>query len=139
MPIYNAAIKAVDDLNKNDITEIRGFQKPPEGAKAVMKTMCIMFNIAPEKVKSQNIKEVIWDYWEPSKKKLLNADTLKNCKKYDKDNINPDIIDKLKPIIASPEYQDEVLKGVSKAAWGLAKWVRAIVQYDEAMKVVRPK
>lgn len=32
-----------------------------------------------------------------------------------------------------------MLKNVSKAAWGLAKWVRAIVQYDEAMKVVRPK
>jgi dynein heavy chain len=38
-----------------------------------------------------------------------------------------------------PNYQDEVLSKVSKAAWGLAKWVRAIVQYDEAMKVVKPK
>jgi predicted nucleic acid-binding Zn-ribbon protein len=28
---------------------------------------------------------------------------------------------------------------VSVAAAGLAKWVRAIVQYDEAMKVVKPK
>ena len=25
MPIYNAAVKAVKDLDKNDITEIRGF------------------------------------------------------------------------------------------------------------------
>ena len=24
MPIYNAAVKAVNDLDKNDITEIRG-------------------------------------------------------------------------------------------------------------------
>ena len=32
-----------------------------------------------------------------------------------------------------------MLSKVSKAAWGLAKWVRAIVQYDEAMKVVKPK
>ena len=45
MPIYNAAMKAVDELDKNDITEIKGFQKPPEAAKAVMKTMCIMFGI----------------------------------------------------------------------------------------------
>lgn len=116
MPIYNAAIKAVDDLNKNDITEVKGFQKPPEGAKAVMKTMCIMFNVAPEKVKGQNVKDVQWDYWEPAKKKLLNADLLKNCRKYDKDNISPDIIEKLKPIIASNEYQDEALKVVSRAA-----------------------
>lgn len=52
MPIYNAAVKAVSELDKNDITEIKGFAKPPEGAKAVMKTMCIMFGVAPEKVKS---------------------------------------------------------------------------------------
>jgi hypothetical protein len=31
------------------------------------------------------------------------------------------------------------LTKVSVAAAGLAKWVRAIVQYDEAMKVVKPK
>ena len=109
MPIYNAAIKAVDDLNKNDITEIRGFQKPPEGAKAVMKTLCIMFGVPPVKVKSQNIKEVVWDYWEPAKQKVLNADTLKNCKKYDKDNIPSKIIEELKPVIALNEYQDEAL------------------------------
>ena len=82
---------------------------------------------------------MVWDYWEPAKKKLLNADLLKRCKNYDKDNVSPDIIEKLKPIISQPLYQDDVLKAVSKAAAGLAKWVRAIVQYDDAMKVVRPK
>jgi dynein heavy chain len=139
MPIYNAAMKAVDDLDKNDITEIRGFKKPPEGAILVMKTMCIMFNVAPEKVKGGNVKDVQWDYWEPAKKKLLLPDLLKNCVKYDKDNVPLDVVEKLKPLISDPNYQDDVLKNVSKAAWGLAKWVRAIMQYDEAMKVVKPK
>ena len=127
MPIYNAAMKAVDELSKNDITEIKGFQKPPEAAKAVMKTLCIMFNVPPEKVKSPNGKDVTYDYWEAAKKKLLTGDILKRCKLYEKDSINPDIIEKLKPVIASAEYTDEVLKSASKAAWGLAKWVRAIV------------
>src|SRR3569833_3170499 len=95
-----------------------------------MKTLCIIYGVGPEKVKSQNVKEVVYDYWEPAQKKCLS---------FDKDNINPDIIEKLKPIIASPEYSDEVLKNASKAAFGLAKWVRAMVQYDDAMKVVRPK
>lgn len=45
----------------------------------------------------------------------------------------------MKPLIEEPNYQDEVLSKVSKAAHGLARWVRAIVQYDEAMKVVKPK
>jgi hypothetical protein len=33
----------------------------------------------------------------------------------------------LKPIIASEEYQHDVLEKASKAAAGLAKWVRAMV------------
>lgn len=97
-------MKAVDELDKNDITEIKGFQKPPEAAKAVMKTMCILFNILPEKVKGGNIKDVQYDYWEPAKKKVLTSDLLKRCKTYDKDNISTEIIEKLKPIIASAEY-----------------------------------
>ena len=58
MPIYNAAIKAVSELDKNDITEIRGFKSPPPGAILVMKTLCIMFGVPPEKVKGGNVKEV---------------------------------------------------------------------------------
>jgi len=82
---------------------------------------------------------VKWDYWEPAKSKLLNADLLKRCMNYERDSIKPEIIEKLKPIIARESYQDDVLKNVSKAIWGLAKWVRAMVQYDDAMKIVRPK
>lgn len=58
MPIYHAAMKAVDDLDKNDITEIRGFKSPPPGAILVMKTLVIIFKEIPEKVKNTNSKEV---------------------------------------------------------------------------------
>lgn len=51
-------MKAVSELDKNDITEIRGFKKPPDAAILVMKSMCIIFNVAPEKVKGGNVKEV---------------------------------------------------------------------------------
>ena len=104
MPIYNAAMKAVNDLDKNDITEIRGFKTPPEGAKLVMKTMCIMFGVPPDKVKGANVKEVVYDYWEPAKKKLLGPDLLKKCTNFEKDNINPQTIEVMKPLIADPNY-----------------------------------
>jgi dynein heavy chain len=104
MPIYNAAMKAVSDLDKNDITEIRGFKQPPAGAILVMKTMCIMFGVPPEKVKGGNIKDVQWDYWEPAKKKLLGPELLKKCVQFEKDNVPADVIDKLKPLIAEPNY-----------------------------------
>lgn len=104
MPIYNAAMKAVSDLDKNDITEIRAMKKPPDGALLVMKALCIMFNIPPEKVKGATAKDVQLDYWEPAKKKLLGPETLKRCQTFDKDNLNPSIAETLKPLIADPNF-----------------------------------
>ena len=139
MPIYHAAMRAVTELDKNDITEIKGFKSPPPGALLVIKTLCLMFAVPGEKVKGQTGKDAQLDYWEPAKKKLLTPELLKKCQNYEKDNIAPSLIEILKPLIEDPNYQDDVLSKVSKAAWGLARWVRAIVQYDEAMKVVKPK
>lgn len=79
MPIYHAAMRAVQELDKNDITEIKGFKVPPVGAVLVIKTLCIMFNIPGEKVKAPNGKDTVLDYWEPAKKKLLTPELLKKC------------------------------------------------------------
>lgn len=139
MPIYHAAMRAVSELDKNDITEIKGFKTVPAGALLVIKALCMMHGVAGEKVKGQTGKDAQLDFWEPAKKKLLNPELLKKCQNYDKDNIAPALIEQLKPMIEDPNFQDDVLSKVSKAAAGLARWVRAIVQYDEAMKVVKPK
>jgi dynein heavy chain len=72
-------------------------------------------------------KDKVADYWETGKKKVLTADLLKNCQNFDKDNMDPAIIDSLKPILASEEYEDSKLANASKAAHGLSKWVRAMV------------
>jgi hypothetical protein len=79
------------------------------------------------------------DVWETGKKFLLNSALLTNCKEFQKDNIKPETIEKLRPIIESSDYDDKVLKNASQAAFGLGKWVRAMVQYDDAMKIVKPK
>jgi dynein heavy chain len=57
MPIYHAAMRAVSDLDKNDITEIKGFKSPPAGAILVIKALCLMHNVAGEKVKGQTGKD----------------------------------------------------------------------------------
>lgn len=42
-------MKAVKELNKNDIVEIRGIGVPSEGVKKVTESLCILFKIPPEK------------------------------------------------------------------------------------------
>ena len=48
LPALKAANKALDALDKNDITEIRAFSKPPELVGTVMESICILFNARPD-------------------------------------------------------------------------------------------
>jgi dynein heavy chain len=137
MPIYNMAIRAVGQLKKDDITEIKGFSTPPPPAIAVVRTLVILFE--KPQIKTGTGAQKVVDWWESGKKHVLNAQLLNNCKDFAKDNIKPELIEELRPLIEAPEYDDTVLSKASKAAWGLAKWVRAMVQYDDAMKIVKPK
>jgi hypothetical protein len=43
MPIYNLAIRAVGQLSKSDIVELKNFAKPPEAAVIVIRTLVILF------------------------------------------------------------------------------------------------
>lgn len=137
-PILDNAEKAARSLNSAAITEIKGFKSPPPAVKLVIESFCYIFKVAPEK--KRDGKNVILEYWEPAKKKVLTADLQNNLKKLAKGGgFEAEIIEKLKPIIAKEEYSDAVLKKVSSAALSMAGWVKAMVQYDEAMKVVNPK
>lgn len=36
-------------------------------------------------------------------------------------------------------FKDAALKNAGKAALGIGSWVKAIIEYDNAMKIVKPK
>lgn len=139
-PILKKAMRAVAELSNSDIVEIRGIAKPSAGVVLVIKTLSLLFDIKPEKVRGATAKEGIQlNYWDPAKKKLLTPKLLKNCMNYDKDKMDPEIVAKIKVFTESHEYSEAELKKASKAALGLGNWVKAMVAYDEAMKIVTPK
>ena len=55
---------------------------------------------------------------------------LQKLQTYDKDNISPAIIEKIRPYMDNPDFEPEVVKKASKAAFGLVSWVRAMEAYD---------
>lgn len=80
------------------------------------------------------------DYWGPSKKILGDLKFLESLKMYDKDNIPPAIMKRIRErFIHHPDFQPAVIKTVSSACEGLCKWVRAMEVYDRVAKVVAPK
>ncbi|KAL2653371.1 hypothetical protein R1flu_021499 [Riccia fluitans] len=81
----------------------------------------------------------IEDFWGPAQLMLADTQFLQSLKDYDKDNINPKIIEKIRPYLSLPEFIPDVVQKASKAAFGLCCWIRAMEAYDRVAKVVAPK
>ena len=106
----------------------------------VAKALCIFKGVAPIKIPAQTAKdETKWDYWKPCKQKVLNGQLLGFLKNYKKDEMSIELVEKVRPILEEGEFSDDRLKAASKAGRGIGSWVRAIIQYYDAMLIVNPK
>uniref|UniRef100_A0A8C5QWI6 Dynein axonemal heavy chain 3 n=3 Tax=Leptobrachium TaxID=161697 RepID=A0A8C5QWI6_9ANUR len=141
MPALEAAISALDTLNPADITLVKSMQNPPAPVKLVMESICVMKGMKPErKPDPSGSGKMVEDYWGPSRKILSDLKFLESLKVFDKDNIPPVIMKKIRDkFIGNPDFQPSVIKNVSSACEGLCKWVRALEVYDRVAKVVAPK
>ena len=140
IPMLNDALAALNTLTKADITEVKAMKKPPAGVKLVMEAVCILKGVKPEMVKDPagGLRKVK-DYWIPSQKLLGDAGFLASLHEFDKDNMEPSIVRQIAKFVAMPEFEPDVIKKASTAAYGLCCWVRAMESYDRVAKIVAPK
>lgn len=74
--------------------------------------------------------EKMKDYWDYSKKKLLNDKLIAKVKGFGPDKISAipgDKIRILKEFVANPAFAEDVVAKASTAAYQLSKWIRAVV------------
>ncbi|ESO02274.1 hypothetical protein HELRODRAFT_188646 [Helobdella robusta] len=139
IPALESAISALNTLKPSDITEVKTMKNPPGVVKLVMEAVCIMLNIKPDR-KPDGSGKMFDDYWSASQKLLGDMKFLDKLKQYDKDNIPPPVIKKIREkFIPSSDFEPSIVKNASKACEGLCKWVRAIDVYDRVIKIVAPK
>ncbi|KAI3369512.1 hypothetical protein L3Q82_007723 [Scortum barcoo] len=140
LPALDAALASLKSLNKNDVTEVRGMQRPPQGVKLVIEAVCIMKGIKPKKIPGEKPGTKVDDYWEPGKGLLQDPGKfLESLFKYDKDNIPDNIISLVQPYIDNEEFQPASIAKVSKACTSICQWVRAMHVYHFVAKAVEPK
>ncbi|XP_071083415.1 dynein axonemal heavy chain 12-like isoform X1 [Haliotis cracherodii] len=141
LPALEAALAALDTLKSSEITIVKSMKNPPNGVKVVMAAVCIMKDIKADKINDPDKPgQKILDYWGPSKKLLNDMNFLNMLKVYDKDNIAPHIMQKIrKEYIGNPEFDPAKVANASSAAEGLCKWILAMEIYDRVAKVVAPK
>ncbi|XP_069792874.1 dynein axonemal heavy chain 1 isoform X2 [Narcine bancroftii] len=140
LPALDAALASLKSLNKNDVTEVRGMQRPPLGVKMVIEAVCIMKGIKPKKIVGERPGSKIDDYWEPGKGLLQDpAKFLDSLFKHDKDNIPDSIIKAIQPYIDSEDFMPATIAKISKACTSICQWVRAMYKYHFIAKAVEPK
>ena len=141
MPLLQEAVDALDTLKPADINEVKNFKTPPGGVVLTMEAVCIMLNVKVVKAKDPNDPtKKIDDWWTPSKKLLADPQFMKMLKDYDKDNIEPAYMAKIRAkFVPDPNFTPDLVKKSSNAACGMCKWVLAMEAYDRVAKVVAPK
>lgn len=139
IPILNDALAALDTIKEADINYIRKLGNPPAAIKLVMEAVCVILDVKPAKIKDDSGK-MVPDYWKPSVGLMNEKDFLGRLKTYDKDNIPPKIIEKIRTTYQTNEaFTADNAKKASPAAEGMCKWVHAMSSYDKVAKVVAPK
>ncbi|KAJ8943600.1 hypothetical protein NQ318_006602 [Aromia moschata] len=125
MPALEAATQALSALNKNDINELKVFQKPPKLVQFVMESICLLLGSKID--------------WASAKIVLGDPNFLKKLQEYDKDHIPETALKKLKAYVDHPDFMPDKIAKVSKACKSMCMWVRAMDMYAKIYKVVEPK
>ncbi|XP_023013028.2 dynein heavy chain at 16F isoform X2 [Leptinotarsa decemlineata] len=125
LPALEAAKKALEALNKNDINEIKVFQKPPKLVQFVMESINLLLGAKTD--------------WASAKVVLGDANFLKKLQEYDKDHVSDIVLKKLKTYVEHPDFTPEKIATVSKACKSMCMWVRAMDMYAKVYRIVEPK
>ena len=117
--------KALDSLDKSDISELRVFTTPPELVQTVLEAVCLLLGAKTD--------------WKSAKNVMGESGFLQKLKDYDKDNIPQSMIKKLQKYVTNEDFVPEKIERVSKACKSMCMWVRAMDVYSRVIREVGPK
>ena len=144
-PMVEAAMAALNTLDKKDLGEAKTMAKPPAGVDDVFAaTMVLLANVHPNVVVQKNgkVKDKSWD---ACKKQLLGSipeyiDYLKAIKSGVDEQTIPKInFSEVKALTNLEHFTPEIIMTKNKAAAGLCSFVINIVLYYEVVVTVEPK
>jgi dynein heavy chain len=144
-PMVEAAMAALNTLDKKDLGEAKTMAKPPAGVDDVFAaTMVLLANVHPNVVVQKNgkVKDKSWD---ACKKQLLGSipeyiDYLKAIKTgVDEQTIPKMNFSEVKALTNLEHFTPEIILTKNKAAAGLCSFVINIVLYYEVVVTVEPK
>eukprot|EP00803_Ostreobium_quekettii_P011338 evm.model.scf_1312.1 EVM.evm.TU.scf_1312.1 scf_1312:839-40608(+) len=126
IPALEEAAAALNDLKKDDITEIRSFAKPHILVQKVCECVVLL----------RGLKDVSWS---GAKAMMADAQFLRSLLEFDKDGLTDKQVKKVKEYMKDSKFTVADVRSISTAGAGLLKWVFAMVNYNNVAKTVEPK
>ncbi|XP_053095490.1 dynein heavy chain domain-containing protein 1 isoform X3 [Pangasianodon hypophthalmus] len=124
-PLYQAALKALLSLNQSDLDEVRHYRHPPDGVVILMNAICRLFNCPCN--------------WESGKQLLGQPNFLQELQFFDHSKLSNELFEELGQIVQTPNFQTDLVCGVSQACESLCSWVRAVYQYACVKRCMAPQ
>jgi hypothetical protein len=125
LPSLDAAMQAINSIDKAELMELRAMKNPPEAAQQVVEAVCILLGMKAD--------------WPTAKLILGDPQFTQKLLDFDKDNIPDQVSKRVRRYIDNPKFiPDEVAK-VSKICCSMCMWVRAIDLYTKIFKSIEPK
>lgn len=125
LPALEAAKRALESLDKSDITEIRSFATPPEPVQTICECVAIL----------RGLKEI---NWKTAKGIMADPNFLKSLQEMNCDEITMGQQKAVKAHMKKSKKLGEMQK-ISKAGFGLLTFVTAVLGYCEVYREVKPK
>jgi dynein heavy chain len=152
-PFVEEAERAVNSIKPNDLNELKKMAKPADILKLIFDCVALLkmeklVPVQPAEItmgvgKDKRTVQFIKDSYKIAYATMLtDARFLQNIfhfSKYDKDFINDETVELMMPYLELEGFNPAVARNASKAAEGLCTWCRAMVDYHNASKVVKPK
>lgn len=112
-------------VSKADIVELKAMHKPPQGVMLVCMCVCILRPLGTEDESAG---------WAGVKAMLSDVRFIQALLDYEKDKVTENQIEKIQDLFMKNKdvFEDDNMKKVSKAAFGLLQWVRAIMEHCSA-------
>ncbi|KAM4714769.1 dynein axonemal heavy chain 2 [Anableps anableps] len=125
LPALEEALKALESLNKKDMTEIKSYGRPPVLVETVMQAVMTLLGKEPT--------------WAEAKRQLGEPNFIKTLINFDKDNISDRVLKRIGQYCRQVDFQPDIIGKVSLAAKSLCMWVRAMEVYGHIYREVEPK
>lgn len=136
LPKVEAALKALDTLDRNQVAVLRNVSVETISMKLIAQALCIVFDEPPKKVQGGI------SYWEPARVIMADPRFLMRVREWtdqNKDKIPPEKMKKLQPVIEHPEFKPEIMQTKNSAAAALCMWIHALKLYNDVNIDVEPK